>query len=261
MPRFFKQTKLTSFQRQLNLYGFKRLTTGPDNGGYWHPLFLRGQPGLCAELHRMPLKGERGDRDPDGEPNFYAMPPMKATGDRSPVGPVGHAPGTLGSQYGTPPPAHFQPPPPPPPSSFGYSYGPPPPSYGYAYVGLVPPTMVASQTEVASSSPSAFPLHPFMYHPSPLHFGYPPAPQYGYPPQQYPMQQGSGLPNPSPLQAEKGPGPTSVRESGEGERNRSGKKGENKGDKKRKEPSPSKKKSSKKRENEKPQSPGGVSVV
>jgi HSF-type DNA-binding len=35
MSRFFKQSKLTSFQRQLNLYGFKRISTGPDNGSYW----------------------------------------------------------------------------------------------------------------------------------------------------------------------------------------------------------------------------------
>lgn len=188
--------------------------------------------------------------------SFYAMPPMKATGDCSPLGPVGHAPGALGSQYGTPPPAHYQPPP----SSFGYSYGPPPPSYGYAFVGLVPPTMMAAQTEAAPSPPSAFPLHPFMYHPPPLHFGYRPAQQYDYPPQQYPMQQASGLPNPSPLQSDKGPGSASDREIGERETT-SGKTGDNKREKKRKEPSPSKKKSSKKRDDEKPQSPGGVSVV
>jgi hypothetical protein len=34
MPRFFKQTKLRSFHRQLHLYGFSRITEGIDRRGY-----------------------------------------------------------------------------------------------------------------------------------------------------------------------------------------------------------------------------------
>ena len=57
MPKFFRQTKLTSFQRQLNLYGFCRLTSGRDRGGYYHELFLYGRPFLCKQMMRTRIKG------------------------------------------------------------------------------------------------------------------------------------------------------------------------------------------------------------
>ena len=76
MPHYFKQTKMASFQRQLNLYGFSRLTGGLDKGGYYHELFLRGKVSLAYEIHRQRVKGTwvRLPTNPDNEPNFYALP-------------------------------------------------------------------------------------------------------------------------------------------------------------------------------------------
>jgi len=79
MPTYFRQTKLTSFQRQLNLYGFCRLTSGRDRGGYYHELFLRGKPFLCKRIMRTKIKGTgiKSASSPQTEPDFYAMPPLK----------------------------------------------------------------------------------------------------------------------------------------------------------------------------------------
>lgn len=57
LRRYFKQSKLTSFQRQLNLYGFQRISTGRDRGGYFHPLFLRGRADICHSMLRTRVKG------------------------------------------------------------------------------------------------------------------------------------------------------------------------------------------------------------
>jgi HSF-type DNA-binding len=74
--RYFQQSKLTSFQRQLNLYGFNRLTQGRDRGGYYHEYFLRGRPCLSKHMSRIRIKGikVKAANSPDQEPDFYALP-------------------------------------------------------------------------------------------------------------------------------------------------------------------------------------------
>jgi hypothetical protein len=76
MPQFFRQTKLASFRRQLNIYGFLRVTRGRDMGAYYHELFLRGMVFLSKNIIRQKVKGihAKGKLNPASEPDFYSMP-------------------------------------------------------------------------------------------------------------------------------------------------------------------------------------------
>ena len=75
LPRFFKQTKFMSFTRQLNLWGFKRITKGVDSGAYYHELFLRGRPRLAMLMRRQKIKGTgiKLTPNPETEPDFYTI--------------------------------------------------------------------------------------------------------------------------------------------------------------------------------------------
>jgi len=59
-PLYFRHNQYHSFQRQLCMYGFERIHSGPDLGGYRHPLFQRDYPLLCAEIHREPCQRATG---------------------------------------------------------------------------------------------------------------------------------------------------------------------------------------------------------
>lgn len=52
MPLWFDQSKYESFRRQLNLYGFQRISRGPSRGVYYHQFFLQSEPSLCESITR-----------------------------------------------------------------------------------------------------------------------------------------------------------------------------------------------------------------
>lgn len=58
--------------------GFSRCTNSKDEGGYYHPLFLRGRKRLCRFMKRV-RKASGSDQRSKGstpDPDFYAMPSL-----------------------------------------------------------------------------------------------------------------------------------------------------------------------------------------
>ena len=75
MPYFFYQTKITSFVRQLRMYGFHKIKgkSNADRGSHYHELFLRSRSGLCDGIIRLDKPRSIKMKD---EPNFYRFNPM-----------------------------------------------------------------------------------------------------------------------------------------------------------------------------------------
>ena len=85
LPRFFKQKQYASFRRQLNLWGFSRISQkGTDGGAYYHELFLRSKPYLCRDMkrgliQRSLVEGTTSTTitiNPKTEPMFNSMPAL-----------------------------------------------------------------------------------------------------------------------------------------------------------------------------------------
>ena len=75
LPVYFFQSKMSSFTRQLRMYGFHKIRSklNVDKGSYYNELFLRGRPGLACSIVRLnsPCAASRKN-----EPNLYDMFPM-----------------------------------------------------------------------------------------------------------------------------------------------------------------------------------------
>jgi len=76
-PKYFThQSKYASFMRQVNGWGFKRITRGPDRNSYYHELFVRDDPELAWSMSRKgssSAKDSGGKDGADKEPNFSEM--------------------------------------------------------------------------------------------------------------------------------------------------------------------------------------------
>lgn len=52
LPRFFRHSSIASFKRQMRMYGFRKISQGPDEGAFSHKFFIKGRPDLAKQIRR-----------------------------------------------------------------------------------------------------------------------------------------------------------------------------------------------------------------
>jgi hypothetical protein len=73
IPTYFEHSKFSSFIRQANGWGFRRIISkGADRNSYYHELFLRARPHLI-KLMRRPPPSSKPLADASTEPDFHAI--------------------------------------------------------------------------------------------------------------------------------------------------------------------------------------------
>jgi hypothetical protein len=82
IPTYFEHAKFSSFIRQANGWGFRRVTQGRDRNSYYHELFLRGLPHLCKDMKR-PGVAEKQAADPEHEPDLHKIAEELPVPDKS----------------------------------------------------------------------------------------------------------------------------------------------------------------------------------
>ncbi|KAI2511485.1 hypothetical protein MHU86_2921 [Fragilaria crotonensis] len=70
LPKYFRTSKFSSFQRNLNLYGFCKVRRGPDTDMYAHPAFARGQPETLSQLRKCNSSGTKKSLAPTAATEF-----------------------------------------------------------------------------------------------------------------------------------------------------------------------------------------------
>eukprot|EP00571_Detonula_confervacea_P003355 CAMPEP_0172325650 /NCGR_PEP_ID=MMETSP1058-20130122/54473_1 /TAXON_ID=83371 /ORGANISM="Detonula confervacea, Strain CCMP 353" /LENGTH=526 /DNA_ID=CAMNT_0013042241 /DNA_START=159 /DNA_END=1739 /DNA_ORIENTATION=+ len=84
LPKYFEHSKFSSFVRQANGWGFRRMSQGYDKNAYYQEYFLRAMPWLCKKMRR-PKVAEKKAVDPEMEPHFDAISSQIPVPDRPPT--------------------------------------------------------------------------------------------------------------------------------------------------------------------------------